>query len=173
IAATIGAASAVARFGDATRADASRGERERLAPLPLAALRLPGETGAALAGVGLERIGGNLDRPRAPPAAPLGAALLPPPHRAPGDRALGRGEELSRADRARGGCARERRTARGAAQDGAGGARRGGAAPRACPLPHRWRGQAHRRRHLAPGARSAGHPRTLRRAARPAPPRDP
>src|SRR5262249_11867998 len=85
IAATIGAASAVARFGDATRADASRGERERLAPLPLAALRLPDETVAALARGGLKRIGDIPAPPRAPPPARLGAQLLrplaPPPGR--------------------------------------------------------------------------------------------
>src|SRR5262245_41574283 len=87
IAATIGAASAVARFGDAT-ADASRGERERLAPLPLAALRLPHETVAALARVGLKRIGDILDLPRAPLAARFGADLLRQL-----DRALGREDE--------------------------------------------------------------------------------
>ena len=52
IASTIGAASAMARFGDATTTGANHGERERLAPLPLAALRLPDETVAALARVG-------------------------------------------------------------------------------------------------------------------------
>jgi len=87
IAATIGAASAAARFGDAT-ADANRGERERLAPLPLAALRLPHETVAALARVGLKRIGDILDLPRAPLAARFGADLLRQL-----DRALGREDE--------------------------------------------------------------------------------
>src|SRR5499427_11045606 len=66
IAATIGAASAAARFGDATTTGANRGERERLAPLPLAALRLPHETVAALARLGLKRIGDILDLPRSP-----------------------------------------------------------------------------------------------------------
>src|SRR5262249_57046591 len=56
IASTIGAASAMARFDDATTTGANRGERERLAPLPLAALRLPDETVAALATVGLKRV---------------------------------------------------------------------------------------------------------------------
>ena len=88
IAATIGAASAAARFGHATTADASRGERERLAPLPLAALRLPDETVAALARVGLKRIGDILDLPRAPLAARFGADLLRQL-----DRALGREDE--------------------------------------------------------------------------------
>ncbi len=89
IAATIGAASAAARFGDATTtADANRGERERLAPLPLAALRLPDETVAALARVGLKRIGDILDLPRAPLTARFGADLLRQL-----DRALGREDE--------------------------------------------------------------------------------
>jgi protein ImuB len=88
IAATIGAASAAARFGDATTADANHGERERLAPLPLAALRLPDETVAALARVGLKRIGNILDLPRSPPAARFGADLLRQL-----DRALGREDE--------------------------------------------------------------------------------
>ena len=87
IAATIGAASAAARFGDAT-ADANRGERERLAPLPLASLRLPEETVAALARLGLKRIGDILDLPRAPLAARFGADLL-----RQFDRALGREDE--------------------------------------------------------------------------------
>ena len=175
IAATIGAASAAARFGDAA-ITASGGERDLLSPLPLAALRLPGETVAALARVGLKRIGDILDLPRAPLAARFGADLLRQLDRALGarrrtadpasaGRALCRGEELSRADRARGGRARDRRAARGAAQDDAGGARRRRAPPRACPLPHRWRGQAHRGRHLATAARSASDPRALRRAA--------
>src|SRR5437588_869871 len=44
IAVTIGAASAAARFGDTTiQADSTRDPRGRLAPLPLAALRLPDE----------------------------------------------------------------------------------------------------------------------------------
>ena len=51
-------------------------------------------------------------------------------------------------------------------------ARRRRAAPRARALPHRRRGQAHRRRHLAAGARSAGDPRAVRRAARRARRRD-
>src|SRR4030095_16696874 len=73
--ATIGAASAAARFGGARTAEANHGERERLAPLPLAALRLPDETVAALARVGLKRIGDILDLPRAPLAAPFCAQL--------------------------------------------------------------------------------------------------
>ncbi|MET0923006.1 MAG: DNA polymerase Y family protein, partial [Xanthobacteraceae bacterium] len=77
VAATIGAASAAARFGDvAATADASRDARECLAPLPLAALRLSDETVAALARLGLKRIGDILDLPRAPLAARFGADLL-------------------------------------------------------------------------------------------------
>jgi len=88
IASTIGAASAMARFGDATTAGANHGERERLAPLPLAALRLPDETVAALGRLGLKRIGDILDLPRSPLAARFGADLLRQL-----DRALGREDE--------------------------------------------------------------------------------
>jgi protein ImuB len=89
IAATIGAASAAARFGNATtQADSTRDARERLAPLPLAALRLPDETVAALTRVGLKRIGDILDLPRSPLAARFGADLLRQL-----DRALGREDE--------------------------------------------------------------------------------
>ena len=87
IAATIGAASAAARFGDAA-ITATGGERDLLAPLPLAALRLPGETVAALARVGLKRVGDILDLPRAPLTARFGADLL---RRL--DRALAREDE--------------------------------------------------------------------------------
>ena len=88
IASTIGAASAMARFGDGTMTGANHGERERLAPLPLAALRLPDETVAALARVGLKRIGDILGLPRSPLAARFGADLLRQL-----DRALGREHE--------------------------------------------------------------------------------
>jgi protein ImuB len=113
IAATIGAAWAVARFGDGAMAGqasrifpprrsrrcetreetcdhpASAGcERKRLAPLPIAALRLPGETVAALARLGLKRIGDILDLPRAPLAARFGTDLLRQL-----DRALAREDE--------------------------------------------------------------------------------
>src|SRR5262249_19358391 len=125
IASTIGAASAMARFGDATTTGANHGERERLVPLPLAALRLREEAVAALGRLGLKRIGDLLALPRPPLAARFGADLLRQLDRALGREdeplpprlpvALCRGEELSRADRARGGRARERRAARGAA----------------------------------------------------------
>jgi protein ImuB len=113
IAATIGAAWAMARFGDATDAGQAsrifpsrrsrppaagdetsnhpaspRSERERLAPLPLAALRLPDETVAALVRLGLKRIGDVVELPRAPLAARFGADLLRQL-----DRALGREDE--------------------------------------------------------------------------------
>src|SRR4029453_5599325 len=89
IAATIGAASAAARFGNAPiMEDVTRDPRERLAPLPLAALRLPDETVAALTRVGLKRIGDILDLPRAPLAARFGAGLLRQPA-----RPLGREDE--------------------------------------------------------------------------------
>src|SRR6202040_2291625 len=51
-------------------------ERTMLAPLPLAALRLPEDTVAALRRVGLKRIGDILDLPRAPLAARFGDAVL-------------------------------------------------------------------------------------------------
>ena len=63
-------------------------ERDALAPLPLAALRLPDETVAALARVGLKRVGDILDLPRAPLTARFGADLLRKL-----DRALGRERE--------------------------------------------------------------------------------
>jgi protein ImuB len=86
-AATIGTAWASARFGDAGMAE--RGdERAVLAPLPLAALRLPGDLVAALARLGLKRIGDILDLPRAPLAARFGGDLLRQL-----DRALGREDE--------------------------------------------------------------------------------
>jgi protein ImuB len=75
IASTIGTAFAAARFGDAgivTPGD----ERTALAPLPIAALRLPEETVAALRRVGLKRIGDILDLPRAPLAARFGEHVL-------------------------------------------------------------------------------------------------
>ena len=63
-------------------------ENAALAPLPLAALRLPDETVAALARVGFKRIGDILDLPRAPLTARFGADLLRKL-----DRALGRERE--------------------------------------------------------------------------------
>ena len=59
-----------------------------LSPLPLAALRLPPETVAALARVGLKRIGDIVDLPRSPLTARFGDELLRQL-----DRALGREHE--------------------------------------------------------------------------------
>jgi protein ImuB len=84
---TIGAAWAAARFGEAAIV-ATPGERDGLAPLPLAALRLPDRTVAALARVGLKRVGDILDLPRAPLAARFGVELLRQL-----DRALGHEDE--------------------------------------------------------------------------------
>ena len=75
IAASIGAASAAARFGAAAITPTDK-ERDLLAPLPLAALRLSSDMVAALARVGLKCIGDILDLPRAPLAARFGADLL-------------------------------------------------------------------------------------------------
>ncbi|MGE5536643.1 MAG: Y-family DNA polymerase, partial [Acidobacteriota bacterium] len=75
VAGTIGAAWAAARY-TAKTIIASGDERALLAPLPLAALRIPAETAATLARVGLKRIGDTLDMPRAPLAGRFGAGLL-------------------------------------------------------------------------------------------------
>jgi protein ImuB len=87
IASTIGVAWAAARF-DAIPIALSGQERELLAPLPLAALRLPTDTVAELARLGLKRIGDLLDLPRAPLVARFGMKLLRNL-----DRALGREDE--------------------------------------------------------------------------------
>ena len=75
IAGTIGAAFAAAHHGE-PGSFAGGEERALLAPLPLAALRLAGDTVAALARVGLKRIGDIIDLPRAPLTARFGAQLL-------------------------------------------------------------------------------------------------
>ena len=147
-----------------------------LAPLPLAALRLPPETVAALARVGLKRIGDIVDLPRSPLTARFGAELLRQL-----DRALGREHEplnprlpvapYVAEQRFAEPIAREedvlanRRAAGGAAAIRAGAARRRRAPHRAHIIPHRRRGAPHRRRHLAPVARSGTDPRAVRRAA--------
>jgi protein ImuB len=87
IATTIGTAWAAARFSDAAITE-SKSARECLAPLPLAALRLAPDKVAALARLGLKRIGDILDLPRAPLAARFGTDLLRQL-----DRALGREDE--------------------------------------------------------------------------------
>ena len=102
VADTVGCAWGVARFfssylplkGGGRRRSASGGdvpsgdEASVLAPLPLAALRLPAETIEALSQVGLKRIADVLDRPRAPLAARFGAEFV---RRL--DQALGREDE--------------------------------------------------------------------------------
>jgi protein ImuB len=75
IAGTIGAAFAAAHHGE-PGSFACGEERALLAPLPLAALRLAGDTVAALARVGLKRIGDIIDLPRAPLTARFGAQLM-------------------------------------------------------------------------------------------------
>jgi protein ImuB len=87
IADTIGAAWAIAHFSPMTIVP-SGAERAALAPLPLAALRLPGETVAVMARVGLKRIGDVAELPQAPLTARFEGELL----RAL-DRALGRERE--------------------------------------------------------------------------------
>jgi protein ImuB len=87
IAGTIGAAWAATHYGQPGRYTCGE-ERNLLAPLPPAALRLPIETIAALARVGLKRIDGIIDLPRAPLTARFGAELLRQL-----DRALGREHE--------------------------------------------------------------------------------
>ena len=75
IAGTIGAAWAAAHFGEPA-SYASGEQRTLLSPLPIAALRLPADTVAALARVGLKRIGDIIDLPRAPITARFGMDLL-------------------------------------------------------------------------------------------------
>ncbi len=87
IASTIGAASAAARFS-ATTFVSPGAERELLQALPVAALRLDIDTVAALARVGLKRVGDIIELPRAPLAARFGPHLLRQL-----DRALGREDE--------------------------------------------------------------------------------
>lgn len=75
IAGTIGAAHAAAHFGKPSGYRCGE-ERALLAPLPLAALRLPAEITAALARVGLKRIGDIVDLPRSPLTARFGDDLI-------------------------------------------------------------------------------------------------
>ena len=75
IAGTIGVAWAAAHHSTIALLK-SGDERDLLAPLPLAALRLSGETVAVLGRVGLKRIGDIVDLPRAPLAARFGSGLL-------------------------------------------------------------------------------------------------
>ncbi len=75
VAGTVGAAWALARFGE-KRVINERELRDALLPLPLAALRLTADKLDALARVGLKKIADIVDRPRAPLAARFGAHLL-------------------------------------------------------------------------------------------------
>jgi protein ImuB len=86
LASTPGAAWAAARFG--LPPVAAGAESEVLAPLPLAALRLEGETRAGLESVGLRTVGSILAMPRAPLARRFGGTLMTRL-----DHALGRIEE--------------------------------------------------------------------------------
>ena len=85
--ARIGAAHAAAHYGEPASYPCGE-ERNVLSPLPLAALRLPPETVAALARVGLKRIGDIVDLPRSPLTARFGGELMRQL-----DRALGREHE--------------------------------------------------------------------------------
>jgi len=87
VASTPGAASALARHGAEIVLPAGE-ERKALAKLPLAALRLDSGIVAALARVGLKKIGAIYDMPRSPLAARFGKHLLDQL-----DRALGLLEE--------------------------------------------------------------------------------
>jgi protein ImuB len=75
IAGTIGAAWAAAHVGEPASYPCGE-ERALLTPLPLSALRLPADTVAALARVGLKRIGDIVDLPRSPLTARFGAELM-------------------------------------------------------------------------------------------------
>ncbi|HEU5324193.1 MAG TPA: DNA polymerase Y family protein, partial [Methylomirabilota bacterium] len=88
VADTAGAAWAMAHHGSAGRAIVPSGQEARaLGPLPLAALRLPGDTLSLLGRLGFRHIGQLIDAPRAPLAARFDALLLRL------DQALGRAPE--------------------------------------------------------------------------------
>lgn len=87
IAATAGAAHAAARHAAGALVEEGE-EADLLAPLPLAALRIPPEACAGLASVGLKTVGALAAAPRAPVTRRFGAAPL-----AGLDRALGRLDE--------------------------------------------------------------------------------
>jgi protein ImuB len=88
VADTAGTAWALAHHGSTERAIVSSGaEVQALAPLPLAALRLPEATLSLLGRLGFRRIGALLEAPRSPLAARFEALLLRL------DQALGRAPE--------------------------------------------------------------------------------
>ena len=76
VAATAGAAWALARFRQATTILPAGEERAALAPLPIEALRLAPETRATLRRLGFRRVGALIDNPRAPFAARFERELL-------------------------------------------------------------------------------------------------
>jgi protein ImuB len=77
IAPTPGAAHALARYGNAAHIIVPPGApHQSLAPLPVAALRLPEETVQALQRLGFETIGQLIAAPRAPLAKRFGTAVL-------------------------------------------------------------------------------------------------
>jgi protein ImuB len=88
IAATAGAAWALARFGTPGTILIAGQEAAALAPLPIEALRLTGETRKTLRRLGFRRVGALLDNPRAPFAARFERELL-----LRLDQALGRAAE--------------------------------------------------------------------------------
>jgi protein ImuB len=89
IADTVGAAWAVARYGE-PRALVAPGEAEAaLRPLPVEALRLPADAVRCLNALGVVRVGGLMDLPRSGVPARLGPAVL-----GRLDQALGRAAEV-------------------------------------------------------------------------------
>jgi protein ImuB len=76
VAATAGAAWALARFGKPDMILAAGAESAALAPLPIEALRLSSETRRTLRRLGFRRVGALLDNPRAPFAARFERELL-------------------------------------------------------------------------------------------------
>ena len=88
VAATAGAAWALARFGNPATILAAGAESAALAPLPVEALRLAAETRKTLRRLGFRRVGALLDNPRAPFAARFERELLMRV-----DQALGRAAE--------------------------------------------------------------------------------
>jgi protein ImuB len=75
VADTPGAAWALAHFGDNRTIAPAGGQAERLAPLPVAALRLDPADAAQIARLGLTRIGRLIDQPRAALARRFGRGL--------------------------------------------------------------------------------------------------
>lgn len=76
IADTVGAASALARWGDGRTVLREGAQTAALRPLPVEALRLPPDTAFSLRRLGLTTIGQLLSTPRAPLAKRFGKALL-------------------------------------------------------------------------------------------------